>query len=300
MSIGYFAINRYSSHRIASLWLWVGSLFFYGYWNYQYLSLIIGSIIVNYYVSKKLVRDRGGIFRSYWLAGGLSFNILLLGYFKYITFFITNFNYFLGFEIELIYATLPLGISFFTFQQIAFLVDSYQRKTNNFDPLKYGIFVCFFPQLIAGPIVHHAEMMPQFEDPQKSKVNYRNVATGVYIFIIGLFKKAVVADYLAIWVNEGYSAADQLTLIDSWITSISYSFQLYFDFSGYTDMAMGAALIFNIRLPMNFDSPYKALNIQEFWRRWHITLSRFLQAYVYIPLGGNWGDEFVPQAERRS
>jgi D-alanyl-lipoteichoic acid acyltransferase DltB (MBOAT superfamily) len=180
-----------------------------------------------------------------------------------------------------------LAISFFTFQQIAYLVDSYRQETNEYDFLNYALFVTFFPQLIAGPIVHHKEMMPQFASKWNLVKNYKNIALGIFIFSIGLFKKVFIADNLAIMATQGFDVATTLTMLEAWVTSLSYTMQLYFDFSGYTDMAIGGALLFNIKLPINFNSPYKAVSIQDFWRRWHITLSRFLKDYIYIPLGGN-------------
>jgi D-alanyl-lipoteichoic acid acyltransferase DltB (MBOAT superfamily) len=218
---------------------------------------------------------------------GILSNIGLLGYFKYADFFISNFNFVTGSEIPLLHLALPLAISFFTFQQIAYLVDSYRGETKEYSFMNYAVFVTFFPQLIAGPIVHHKEMMPQFENLKNKIINYKNIALGLFIFSMGLFKKVVIADTFAIWATNGFDKAEILTLFEAWATSLSYTFQLYFDFSGYTDMAIGAALLFNIKLPINFNSPYKAINIQDFWRRWHITLSRFLKDYVYIPLGGN-------------
>ncbi len=187
---------------------------------------------------------------------------------------------------------LPLAISFFTFQQISYLVDSYKGGTKEYDFLNYSLFVTFFPQLIAGPIVHHKEMMPQFADKSNSKINYNNIAKGLFIFSIGLFKKTVIADTFATWANAGFDTHATLNFIEAWATSFTYSFQLYFDFSGYTDMAIGLALLFNIVLPINFFSPYKATSIQDFWRRWHITLSRFLRDYIYIPLGGSREGKF--------
>lgn len=214
-------------------------------------------------------------------------NIALLGYFKYSDFFIENFNLATGSSVELLHLVLPLAISFFTFQQIAYLVDSYRGETKEYDFLNYVVFVTFFPQLIAGPIVHHKEMMPQFANIRSKVINYKNISLGLFIFSIGLFKKVVVADTFATWATAGFDTATTLNLFEAWVTSLSYTFQLYFDFSGYTDMAIGLALLFNIKLPINFNSPYKATNIQDFWRRWHITLSRFLKDYIYIPLGGN-------------
>ncbi len=218
---------------------------------------------------------------------GIIVNLGLLGYFKYTDFLIENLNRITGANLKLLHITLPLAISFFTFQQIAYLVDSYKGQTKEYNFLNYALFVAFFPQLIAGPIVHHKEMMPQFADKKNKFINYDNIAKGLFIFSIGLFKKVIIADNLAPIANNGFDMATELNFFEGWITSLAYTFQLYFDFSGYTDMAIGSALLFNIKLPINFYSPYKALNIQEFWRRWHITLSRFLKDYVYIPLGGN-------------
>ncbi|MEA3456070.1 MAG: MBOAT family O-acyltransferase, partial [Campylobacterota bacterium] len=208
-------------------------------------------------------------------------------YFKYADFFLSNLNSLLQTHLNLLHLALPLAISFYTFQQIAYLVDSYRNETKEYDFLNYAVFVTFFPQLIAGPIVHHAEMMPQFAQARNKIINYRNIALGMFIFSIGLFKKVAIADSFAIWATQGFDVAEKLNMVEAWATSLSYTFQLYFDFSGYTDMAIGIALLFNIKLPINFNSPYKATSIQEFWRRWHITLSRFLRDYLYIPLGGN-------------
>jgi len=190
-------------------------------------------------------------------------------------------------KVGALHLALPLAISFFTFQQISYLVDSYKEGNKQYNLLNYSLFITFFPQLIAGPIVHHKEMMPQFSKVSNTFKNYENIASGVFIFSIGLFKKIILADTFAVWATAGFDHASTLNLLEAWVTSLSYTFQLYFDFSGYTDMAIGIALLFNIKLPVNFNSPYKATSIQDFWRRWHITLSRFLKNYIYIPLGGN-------------
>jgi alginate O-acetyltransferase complex protein AlgI len=228
-------------------------------------------------------------FRRSILIFGVILNLALLGYFKYADFFIENINIYLSINDELPHLNLllPLAISFFTFQQITYLIDTYRQETREYSFLNYALFVTFFPQLIAGPIVHHKEMMPQFTKIRNKIKNYKNIAMGLFIFSIGLFKKVVIADTFSVWANNGFDVATTLNLIEAWATSLSYTFQLYFDFSGYIDMAIGLALLFNIRLPINFNSPYKATNISDFWRRWHITLSRFLRDYVYIPLGGN-------------
>lgn len=265
------------------------SLFFYSWWNISYLPLILSSMLFNYIIGNSLNENfqKVKVRKKSLLTFGVVLNIALLGYYKYSDFFLENINFALGSSIPLLHLALPLAISFFTFQQIAYLVDSYRGETSEYDFLNYALFVSFFPQLIAGPIVHHKEMMPQFASRWNLVKNYKNIATGLFIFSIGLFKKVVIADSFAEIADKGFGALHVLSFQEAWATSLSYTFQLYFDFSGYTDMAIGAALLFNIKLPINFNSPYKALSIQEFWRRWHITLSRFLKDYVYIPLGGN-------------
>ncbi|MEA2110936.1 MAG: MBOAT family protein [Campylobacterota bacterium] len=265
------------------------SLFFYSWWNVAYLPLILSSMLFSYVVGNSLNENfkKVKISKKALLSIGVVANLSLLGYFKYSDFFIENFNVAFSANVNLLHLALPLAISFFTFQQIAYLVDSYRGETREYDFLNYALFVTFFPQLIAGPIVHHKEMMPQFASRWNLAKNYKNIALGLFIFSMGLFKKVVIADKFAIWATNGFDVAQNLNILAAWATSLSYTFQLYFDFSGYTDMAIGTALLFNIRLPFNFNSPYKALNIQDFWRRWHITLSRFLRDYIYIPLGGN-------------
>jgi len=270
------------------------SLFFYSWWNITYLPIILSSMLFNYVIGNSLNENfkKAKVSKRALLTFGIVSNVALLGYFKYSDFFITNFNLAFDGSVPLLHLALPLAISFFTFQQIAYLVDSYRGETKEYDFLNYSLFVTFFPQLIAGPIVHHSEMMPQFASRWNLVKNYKNIAAGLFIFSIGLFKKVVIADQFAIWATSGFDVATTLNLLEAWTTSLSYTFQLYFDFSGYTDMAIGIALLFNIKLPINFNSPYKALDIQDFWRRWHITLSRFLKEYIYIPLGGNRKGEF--------
>ncbi len=279
----------------SKVWLVVSSLFFYSWWNINYLPLLLISVFVNYGIGTSLIdsNDEGLSSRKktpskyVLLVVGIVFNLFFLGYFKYTDFLIENFNGVFGTNVPLPNIVLPLAISFFTFQQIAYLVDSYRSETKEYDLLSYMLFVTFFPQLIAGPIVHHKEMMPQFSNVKNMAKQYRNILLGLSIFTVGLFKKVVIADSFSIWATQGFDHSKDLDFYDAWFTSLSYSMQLYFDFSGYVEMAIGAALLFNIRLPFNFNSPYKATDIQDFWRRWHITLSRFLRDYVYIPLGGN-------------
>ncbi|QKF67784.1 membrane-bound O-acyl transferase, MBOAT family [Arcobacter venerupis] len=292
----YFYLNHKRLIVASKGFLVFSSLFFYSWWNIAYLPLILISILFNYVIgnslNKGIEENKKSFSKKSILIFGIVCNIGLLGYFKYADFFIENFNFAIGTNVNLLHLLLPLAISFFTFQQIAYLVDSYRQETKEYDFLNYALFVTFFPQLIAGPIVHHKEMMPQFANNRNMVKNYRNIALGLFIFSIGLFKKVVIADTFAVWANAGFDTATTLNLFEAWATSLSYTFQLYFDFSGYTDMAIGIALLFNIKLPINFNSPYKALNIQDFWRRWHITLSRFLKEYVYIPLGGNKKSSF--------
>jgi alginate O-acetyltransferase complex protein AlgI len=296
-AIVYFVMGRLRLTVAAKCWLAAASIFFYGYWDYRYVPLIIASIGFNYTMGRLLGARRAddsvriaGRRRSAVLTVGIAINLLLLAYYKYADFFLQSFVDATGAHISLLHITLPLGISFFTFTQIAYLVDVYKEKAREANLIQYILFVTFFPHLIAGPILHHSEMMPQFDRLRSKLWNWRNAASGLYLFALGLFKKVVVADTLAGYADDGFATAAHF--VESWIASLAYTFQLYFDFSGYTDMAIGLALIFNIRLPQNFNSPYKALNIQDFWRRWHMTLSRFLREYIYIPLGGNRKGEF--------
>jgi D-alanyl-lipoteichoic acid acyltransferase DltB (MBOAT superfamily) len=220
---------------------------------------------------------------------GVISNLLLLGYYKYFDFFLKNFNLLTGSDYTLQRLVLPLAISFFTFQQISFLVDAYKGKCSEQDFLDYSLFVTFFPQLIAGPIVHHSEMMPQFAQTDNHRFHFNNFIHGIIIFVIGLFKKVIIADALAQYADPVFKAADAGAVIgfaEGWLGSLAYTFQIYFDFSGYCDMAIGVSLLFNIVLPINFRSPYKSANIQIFWRNWHMTLSRWMRDYIYIPLGG--------------
>jgi D-alanyl-lipoteichoic acid acyltransferase DltB (MBOAT superfamily) len=291
----YFYLNKRRLTTASKAWLVFSSLFFYSWWNVAYLPLILISMLFNYVVGSSLTRSDCSSKRPHKktiLFFGIVCNIALLGYFKYADFLISNINLISNTQTEMLNLALPLAISFFTFQQIAYLVDSFRSETQEYDFLNYAVFVSFFPQLIAGPIVHHKEMMPQFSNNRAKLINYKNILMGLFIFSIGLFKKVVIADSLAIWVSNGFDIATTLNFFEAWAVSLSYTFQLYFDFSGYADMAIGLALLFNIRLPINFNSPYKATNIQDFWRRWHMTLSRFLRDYVYIPLGGNRRGEF--------
>ena len=284
----FFLLGRHNLQTMALTWLVGASLFYYGWWNPAYLGLIVGSMLFNYAVGVALSRGHGQ--RGALLGFGVAANLGLLGYYKYTNFFLANFNQLTGATIEVGTILLPLGISFFTFQQIAYLVDAHRGETREHNFLHYCLFVAFFPQLIAGPIVHHRDVLPQFAQRGTFVLQHENIAVGLSIFIIGLFKKVVIADGLARFGTPIFAAAADGTILtpaEAWIGALAYSFQLYFDFSGYSDMAIGLARLFGIKLPLNFHSPYKATSIIEFWRRWHMTLSRFLRDYLYVPLGGN-------------
>ena len=284
----YFYLNHKRLTIASRAWLVFSSLFFYGWWNIAYLPLILVSILFNYTITNTMAEydenKKNYFSKRSLLKIALVFNIGFLGYFKYMDFFIENINMVFDSDIGLLYLALPLAISFFTLQQIAFVVDSYEGLVKEKSFLDYTVFVTFFPQLIAGPIVHHKEMMPQFANIRNKVKRYKNISLGLLIFSIGLFKKVVIADTFAIWASYGFDTATTLNVFEAWATSLSYAFQLYFDFSGYTDMAIGAALLFNIKIPINFNSPYKALSIIDFWQRWHISLSNFIGTYVYTPI----------------
>jgi D-alanyl-lipoteichoic acid acyltransferase DltB (MBOAT superfamily) len=286
---GYFLLMRLRASVAARAWLVLASLVFYGWWNPFYVPLLAGSIWFNYRVGIALMDAAPAHGDRRLLALGVGANLLLLAWFKYADFVVANVDALTGATIALPGVHLPLGISFFTFTQIAWLVDSRQGKVRDRSALDFTLFVTFFPHLIAGPILHHREMMSQFASRWTRAPRTRNALRGLFFFSIGLFKKVVLADTFAGWADAGFDAEAPLDFVGAWTASLSYTLQLYLDFSGYCDMAMGAALLFNIVLPVNFDSPYKSLDIQAFWRRWHITLSRYLRDYVYIPLGGNRG-----------
>jgi D-alanyl-lipoteichoic acid acyltransferase DltB (MBOAT superfamily) len=286
--IVFHTIGRSGRRRLAIAWLVTASLFFYGWWNPRFLALIAGSMLFNFGMGRVLSDERWR--RTWVLAVGVAANLGLIAYFKYANFLANNFDRFVETSFELAPIVLPLAISFFTFQQIAYLVDARRGKTSEHDFLDYCLFVTFFPQLIAGPIVHHREMLPQFGRASVYRFRYDKLSVGVTLFVIGLFKKVVIADGIALYADPVFDAAAQglaLSHLEAWGGAIAYSFQIYYDFSGYSDMAIGLAAMFGVRLPLNFNSPYKATSIIDFWRRWHMTLSRFLRDYVYISLGGN-------------
>lgn len=285
--IGYFACGRRST-TLAASWLFGASVFFYGYWMPAFTMLLLASIAVNFFVGQRIATANRG--RRAWLIAGITLNLGTLAYFKYANFFIDNFNAVLGLDWHIGKVILPIGISFYTFTQIAYLVDTWQGKVNEPRSVHYGLFVTFFPHLIAGPVLHHSQMMPQFANPAVYRFDGAHFSAGLAIFCIGLFKKVVLADGIAPYANAIFGPIGtglHASGTEAWIGAIAYTFQLYFDFSGYSDMAIGLSWMFNIRMPFNFNSPYKALNISDFWRRWHISLSTFLRDYLYVQLGGN-------------
>ncbi len=285
---GFYLIGRFSGEA-AILWLSATSLYFFCQWNAHYLWLLLLSITVNFGFGYGITYFSNNKSRIMLLTA-LGFNLLLLGYYKYAGFFAETMCQAFGATWSFGKIILPLGISFFTFTQIAFLVDSYRGKVKEYNFFHYILFVTYFPHLIAGPILHHAQMMPQFRSKNTYQINWENVTKGLMMFIIGFAKKMLLADYFATIakpVFESANSANPPLLVDSWMGVFAYSLQLYFDFSGYCDMAIGISLFFNIRLPFNFNSPYKSHSIIDFWRRWHMTLSVFLRDYLYIPLGGN-------------
>jgi alginate O-acetyltransferase complex protein AlgI len=301
--IGYFLLGKFRLIKAAKVWLLITSLFFYGYWNPPYLIVMVISIVFNHQMGNAIanalpgdnissVTQRNSKQNSkakllLWV--GIVINLVSICYYKYMNFFLASVNGVLSSDFTLQKIILPLGISFYTFTQIAYLVDVYRGETqeNKYDLVTYSLFVVFFPQLIAGPILRHDELIPELSKFRKYFFSHKNFAYGVTLFSLGLAKKVLIADNISPWVATAFNNIDDLTFIEAWVGALSYTFQLYFDFSGYSDMAIGLGWMFNINLPINFDSPYKATSISDFWRRWHITLSNFLRDYLYIPLGGS-------------
>jgi D-alanyl-lipoteichoic acid acyltransferase DltB (MBOAT superfamily) len=289
---GFFLLGRIGP-RYAAAWLTLASLFFYGWWNPLYVGLLVLSIGFNYFcgtVIGRAVSSGAQGHAKLTLIAAIAANLALLAYYKYANFFLSSVNQLAGTTWSFGDIILPLGISFFTFTQIAFLADVYLGKAREYNFVHYGLFVTYFPHLIAGPVLHHAEMMPQFERAATYRFSFENAAVGLTIFAIGLFKKVMLADPMGGYARPVFDAASSgvtLTALEAWGGALAYTFQLYFDFSGYSDMAIGLSRLFGVVLPLNFHSPYKAVNIIDFWRCWHMTLSRFLRDYLYVPLGGN-------------
>lgn len=290
--LGYFLLARWSG-VVPFAWLALSSLFFYGVWDYGYLPLILASIASNFTLGSGIVRLQasGEMRRAKALAAfGIAANVGALVYYKYLAFLAGEMNWMFGLQLTVPNIVLPIGISFYTFTQIAFLVDASRGKVKEKSFLNYLLFVTYFPHLVAGPILHHSEMMPQFADRKNTRFDRRNLAAGITFLSMGLFKKIFVADGLAPSAShffDGLAVGGGITTYEAWHAALAYTLQLYFDFSGYSDMAVGLSLMFNVNLPVNFYSPYRSTSIIDFWRRWHMTLSRFLRDYIYIPLGGS-------------
>ena len=289
---GWFALNAMGRRALARLFLFAMSLWFYGYFNPSYLPIILVSILANFAFYKLSGRMKAGRLKSWALACAVLFNLAVLFYFKYYDFFLSNLNALFKTDFVLKNILLPLGISFFTFQQVSFVVDAFRGEVPDYDFLGYACFVTFFPQLVAGPIVTHDELVPQLMSEDNKRFDWDNFSAGLFIFTIGLAKKVLLADVLGGAVNYAFGAVGdyrwaEISSAAAWIAILAYTLQLYFDFSGYSDMAIGIGRMFNIHIPRNFNSPYKAITIVDFWKRWHMTLTRFLTKYVYFSLGGN-------------
>lgn len=289
--VGWYLLKKINNPLYAKVFLIGMSLWFYGYYNIRFLFVLLGSLLMNYLISFLLAHTTGNFKKRLVFVLGLLGNIGILFYFKYFNFFLDNCNYFLHTNIQIERIALPLGISFFTFQQISFVADRYKGKAPHYSMLDYACFITYFPQLIAGPIVLHSEFIPQLKNIKNKKLDAGLFFDGLSLFILGLAKKVLLADTLALLVNAVYNDIAIIPYyIDSvtgLITIVSYMLELYFDFSGYSDMARGIGKMFGFSLPENFNSPLKAVSVRDFWRRWHMTLSRFLTTYIYIPLGGN-------------
>lgn len=285
--IGYYLLNHFQKYEVSKVFLVMMSFWFYGYFNVSYLLIIIVSIVVNYGLGKGLVLTKNTVLAKVYLGMGLFFNLSLLFYFKYYDFFISNTNQLFSTEFHLKHIVLPLGISFFTFQQLSFVIDCYKKQVPLYGFWDYSLFVTFFPQLVAGPIVLHSEMVPQFADRTNKNVDYGDLVKGIYALTCGMAKKVLLADTFGMFVNYGFANHTMLNTTEMLFVMIGYTLQIYYDFSGYCDMAVGIGSLLRIKIPMNFHSPYKAVTILDFWKRWHMTLTRFFTNYVYIPLGGN-------------
>jgi alginate O-acetyltransferase complex protein AlgI len=288
---GFAALTRWGTRRAVLAFLVAASLAFYAWWDWRYLALIVFSILFNFSMGTRLQRRAGGLEAPAGsgrrlLAVGIGVNLGLLAYFKYRNFFVDTVGIAVGAEWVLPPLVLPLAISFYTFEQITYLVDAYRGDTGEYDFLGYALFISFFPHLIAGPIVRFRDLVPQFSSRETFVFSPGNVSRGLLIFAIGLFKKVMLADTMSPWVSPIFDGKAAVGFVDAWGGTLAFALQLYFDFSGYSDMAVGLALMLNVSLPENFDSPYKARSIIDFWRRWHMTLSSFLRDYLYIPMGG--------------
>lgn len=295
----FILCGRFGQRNISLAFLALASLVFYGYWDIDYIPLILSSVIINYVFGGLILAQPKS---KKVLITGILFNIALLCYYKYTNFFIDNLNEISGSEINIRKIALPLGISFFTFQQISYLVDVYSGAIKERNIFIYFAYVLFFPQLISGPIVRYVDVAPQLSNSERIQINYDNLSKGILLFTIGLFKKVILADSIEVYATPIFEAVENgqtIHFIEAWYGAFAYSCQLYFDFSGYSDMAVGLALMFNIHINVNFMSPYKARNLIEFWQRWHISLSVCFQKYLYTPIAmkiRHWPDSILKLA----
>mgnify|MGYP002855977928 FL=1 len=281
---GYYFFAR-KSVRASNVWLLASSFFFYAWWDVRFLPLLLASILVNFLTGLLIGRFR---FKKVFLVIGIVVNLGFLGFFKYADFFIQTMNRAFKTDWNFLHLVLPLGISFYTFQALSYIIDVYLGKTNAEKSfVNLALYISLFPQLIAGPIVDHKMMIPQFSSPERHKFNAENFSFGMTLFSFALFKKVVIADSLSPVVADVFSRVSSLTMLDAWVGVLAYTFQLYFDFSAYSEMAIALGKMLNIDFPTNFDSPYQATSMIDFWRRWHITLGTWIRNYIYIPLGGN-------------
>ncbi len=286
--IVYFLINKSGFKKYSNLWLLISSLYFYAYYKIEYLPLILLSIIFNYFFSQLIQKTNH---KKLFMGLAVCLNLGLLCYFKYFNFLIETFNSISPYHFNTMKILLPLGISFFTFQQIGYIYDIYKKEAKCTNFIDYSLFVSFFPQLIAGPICTFKELIPQFQDETKKSINRKNINIGFFLIVIGLAKKVLLADNFAPFIEDVVLNETMREFFTSWAFALSVALQGYFDFSGYCDIALGSALLFNIILPNNFNSPFKARNIVSFWNRWHMTLIRFLKDYILKPLGGVSSDK---------
>ncbi|MCQ2030734.1 MBOAT family O-acyltransferase [Stutzerimonas zhaodongensis] len=281
--LGFIILAGTGRQRYAAIWLTLASLVFYGWWNPAYVPLLVGSMVANYLIGGYLMRRPSRLL----LILGVAANVALLGYYKYTGFLFGSLDSVLGLGWSVGDIILPLAISFFTFQQVAYLVDAHDGEVSEHDFVNYCLFISFFPQLIAGPITHHGEMLKQFKDGSTFRPRIDSISLGITVFVLGLFKKVIIADPLGANASPIFAVAADGTvpaLYDAWFGALTYTLQIYFDFSGYSDMAIGLGLMFGLRLPVNFNSPFKAHNVIDYWSRWHMTLTRFLTAYIYNPI----------------
>ena len=283
--LGGFFFLASKNNRLAGYWLLLASLSSYAFWDYRFLPILLASIGLNYFCCIRILAAAAQ-HKKLWLTVAIAADLLVLGYFKYANFFIDTISNFTGNQLPTLSLLLPIGISFFTFTQISLLVDAYHGKIKELNPVRYALFVSYFPYIVAGPVLHHQDMMPQFADSDNYRPKAVNFAVGLSLFVFGAAKKLLIADNLIPMVDAAFATGNP-QLLHAWLGLLAYTLQLYFDFSGYSDMAIGVSRLFGFQIPFNFNSPYKSASVSEFWQRWHISLSRFLRNYLYIPLGGN-------------